>query len=306
MEQVCVSCGALFEPYPVVGGIRLDLKGRKHCLDCRPIRHLARPRARVVRAVRLNTCEACGQTFPDRVVIDGTLHNIHNRRFCLSCSPFRAHNTSRVPPGPLSPAELAEYRRRRRNAKTYRYQKRHRAEVKVRIVAARGGRCVDCGYSDCVAALDLHHRDALAKDFAIGSTGQSWESLLAEAEKCDLVCARCHRLRHLAEDAQLETTAVTRFRRAIKARAVIFMGGACQGCGIRGPGAIFDFHHRDAGEKDFGIGQDGIPRSWPKVVAELAKCVMLCANCHREVHAGVRVLDEGLLGLAESHLAYAA
>jgi len=42
------------------------------------------------------------------------------------------------------------------------------------------------------------------------------------------------------------------------------------------------------------------------VIAELAKCVMLCANCHREVHAGARELDAGLPGLAEDALAYVA
>jgi hypothetical protein len=84
------------------------------------------------------------------------------------------------------------------------------------------------------------------------------------------------------------------------------MGGACFGCGGRGLAAIFDFHHLDADRKDFGIGQDGIPRPWEKIVAELAKCVMLCANCHREVHAGVRELEEGLLGLAEDTVRYVA
>lgn len=86
------------------------------------------------------------------------------------------------------------------------------------------------------------------------------------------------------------------------------MGGTCAGCGRDGVPAIFEFHHRDATQKEFGIGQDGIPRRWEKVVAELAKCVMLCANCHREVHAGVRDLDhdEGLLGLAEDAMPYAA
>lgn len=69
---------------------------------------------------------------------------------------------------------------------------------------------------------------------------------------------------------------------------------------------MFEFHHWDASEKDFGLSESGILHRWEKVVAELAKCVMLCANCHREVHAGVRELDKGLLGLAESAGSYGA
>ena len=84
------------------------------------------------------------------------------------------------------------------------------------------------------------------------------------------------------------------------------MGGACFGCDRRGSFRLFEFHHWHASEKDFGISDDGIVRRWPSILAELAKCVMLCANCHREVHAGVRTLDEGLLGLAEAPLAYVA
>lgn len=253
----------------------------------------------------MNVCESCGAEFPNRMLIDGVVRNVHGRRFCLDCSPFGAHNTAKIPPGALAPDELKEYRRRRRNAKTYRYQKKRRKEVKARLIAAHGGRCVDCGYAGNAAALDFHHRDPGTKDFAI-SDFANWPKLLAEAQKCDLVCANCHRLRHLAEDARRETSAVVRFRRATKMRAVAFMGGCCDCCGRRGEPAIFDFHHIDASQKDFGIGQDGIPRSWSKVVAELAKCVMLCANCHREVHAGVRELDEQLLGLAEDALRYVA
>ena len=64
--------------------------------------------------------------------------------------------------------------------------------------------------------------------------------------------------------------------------------------------AAFEFHHLDAGTKEFAISADGVPRRWELIVAELEKCVLLCANCHREVHAGVRDLfDDGLLGLAE-------
>ena len=89
-------------------------------------------------------------------------------------------------------------------------------------------------------------------------------------------------------------------RRRTKQRAVDFLGGRCQGCDQVVPVAAFEFHHREAGTKEFAISADGVPRRWELIVSELEKCALLCANCHREVHAGVRDLfDDGLLGLAE-------
>ena len=89
-------------------------------------------------------------------------------------------------------------------------------------------------------------------------------------------------------------------------RAVRLYGGACYACGSELAPPIFEFHHVDGTTKEFGVAAQGITRPWREIVAELAKCVMLCANCHREVHAGVRELDHGLLGLAEDAVPYAA
>lgn len=250
-------------------------------------------------------CESCRKPFQARALIDGKVRSLYRRRFCFDCSPFGIHNTSKVPPGSLTPDELILHRRKRRTAKSYRYQKRKRCEVKALLVAAHGGRCQDCGYSGSPAALDFHHRDAGAKEFALSKFSGSLQRLFAEAEKCVLVCANCHRLRHLTADVSAKGGPVVEFRRRLKARAVEYMGSDCSGCGRAGPQAIFEFHHLDPSEKEFGITQDGIPRRWEKIVAELAKCVMLCANCHREVHAGVREIDEGLLGLAEEAGTYA-
>jgi len=46
-----------------------------------------------------------------------------------------------------------------------------------------------------------------------------------------------------------------------------------------------EFHHRDSSKKDFGISYRGYTRSWAKVLEEIEKCELLCANCHRETHA---------------------
>lgn len=194
--------------------------------------------------------------------------------------------------------------RSRRRAVERRSLRKRRVSRKVELVAALGGQCRDCGYSAAVAALDFHHRDPTSKLFEVGSFSGSRARLLIEAEKCDLLCAVCHRLRHAVEDARLKGGPVVEHRRRRKIRAVEYMGGACHACARTGPPAIFEFHHLDPDEKDFGITQDGIPRRWERIVAELAKCVMLCANCHREVHAGVREIDDGLLGLAEESAVY--
>lgn len=47
-----------------------------------------------------------------------------------------------------------------------------------------------------------------------------------------------------------------------------------------------EFHHVDPSEKDFTIGAS-MQRSWESIKREIDKCVCLCSNCHRKVHAGI-------------------
>lgn len=289
--------------YPVIDGERLNLWGRRVCLDCRPLRRQRRPRKRAQRWIATKICKACGVPFALRQVIDGKLRHLYNRTFCLACSPLGAHNTSKN--APPSDPETRRSRRRKRRAESFlRYQRKRRRTRKLVLIKARGSDCEDCGYCGCMAALEFHHRDPRTKEFGVGGFNGSTQRLQLEAAKCDLLCANCHRLRHALDEST--EAATVRLRRERKALAVRYMGGRCEGCGRSGPDHLFEFHHRDPHEKTFGISESGVVRRWEKVVAELAKCVMLCANCHREVHAGVRELDEGLLGLAETAGAYAA
>lgn len=75
-----------------------------------------------------------------------------------------------------------------------------------------------------------------------------------------------------------------RRRLAIKERAVAFLGGRCRICGYDKCPAAFDFHHTDPRTKDFTISNRTV---WSEALEkELRKTVLLCATCHREVHAG--------------------
>ena len=74
--------------------------------------------------------------------------------------------------------------------------------------------------------------------------------------------------------------------RSNKEKAVAYKGGKCEICGYNKCMAAFDFHHINPEEKDFTIA-GGKYLKWELMKPELDKCRLLCANCHREVHAGV-------------------
>ena len=80
-------------------------------------------------------------------------------------------------------------------------------------------------------------------------------------------------------------------RTRLKARAVEFLGGACAICGYNNCIGALEFHHINPSQKEFGISVTGMTRSWERIKAEVAKCVLLCANCHREVSAGISQLN---------------
>jgi hypothetical protein len=58
----------------------------------------------------------------------------------------------------------------------------------------------------------------------------------------------------------------------------------CEACGETFAGAL-DFHHRDPSEKEFSISKMiGQTISITRIEAEIAKCTVLCSNCHRKLH----------------------
>ncbi len=84
--------------------------------------------------------------------------------------------------------------------------------------------------------------------------------------------------------------AVSRRRRKVKQTLVEEAGGACQLCGYARCIAALEFHHREPREKSFALSHRGVARSLARARAGAAKCILLCANCHAEVEAGMCTL----------------
>ncbi len=64
-------------------------------------------------------------------------------------------------------------------------------------------------------------------------------------------------------------------------------GGACLICGFAQYIGALHFHHVDPSRKAFSVSLQGVTRSLRRAREEAGKCVLLCANCHAMVEAGL-------------------
>ena len=84
----------------------------------------------------------------------------------------------------------------RRRPYMRRVRQRFKEQTRFLIAWLKQRPCQDCGGTFPPECMDFDHRPGTTKRFGI-SNGQhyNWPTLLAEVEKCDLVCANCHRTR---------------------------------------------------------------------------------------------------------------
>jgi transposase len=80
---------------------------------------------------------------------------------------------------------------------------------------------------------------------------------------------------------------VSERRRRVKRILVEEAGGSCAICGYDRYVGALQFHHLDPREKAFVVSLRGVTRGIDRLRAEARKCVLLCANCHAEVEAGM-------------------
>jgi len=82
---------------------------------------------------------------------------------------------------------------------------------------------------------------------------------------------------------------VSQRRRDLKKKLVDYFGGKCVNpiCSYDRCIGVLSFHHLDPAKKDFGLSSKGLTQSFEKLLKEAKKCVMVCKNCHTEIHAGL-------------------
>ena len=167
--------------------------------------------------------------------------------------------------------------------------------------------CTLCRESD-PCCLSFHHanpNEKIDSVYKLAKAPCSLGRLVQEINKCIMLCENCHRRLHWSEygkkyDDFLEMPkhaysllGAKEWRRRYKykqtrlARKFIYeikLKSVCR-CGECHP-ACLDFHHKDEHKKQYQISYMARDLcSIKRIKLEIAKCIILCANCHRKYHA---------------------
>ena len=188
-------------------------------------------------------------------------------------------------------------------ANNARFRARNREKLREYLAASK---CADCGIGD-FEVLEFDHRDPKEKRYEVSNLAQgagSWAAILKEIAKCDVVCANCHRRRtarhfgwrRLLGLEELVLPALpkrgtptyeriksmrSRLARQHRNRAYIYnylREHPCVMCGETDP-VVLDFDHLRDKVREVMVVATVSGRI--NLLAEIDKCRVLCANCHR-------------------------
>jgi L-lysine 2,3-aminomutase len=190
-------------------------------------------------------------------------------------------------------AQNVDYYARNRDLEMQRVRVRQAGMVEL-LRDLRRVPCKDCGGTFKPYQMEFDHRDPASKSFNVMAGRvmlMATAIVLNEVAKCDVVCVNCHRVRSREQHrARLVQQAPGRSERVEEKRAYWRRQAAlldslrdvpCADCGNHFPPCSMDFDHRDPSTKRSNvpamIGRAGDAR----ILVEVAKCDIVCANCHR-------------------------
>lgn len=143
--------------------------------------------------------------------------------------------------------------------------------------------CVDCGQTD-MRLLEFDH--VIGKKYRgianLLSWGFNWQVIEAEIAKCEIRCANCHRIKTVEHDRGGRSSHPLREPRKKTFRLVYdyLLSHPCVDCGcsdIR----VLEFDHVYGEKIDAVSHMLSQSCGWPRIMSEIAKCEVRCANCHR-------------------------
>jgi len=177
----------------------------------------------------------------------------------------------------------------RRQAKGKDDLRRARARLQAIVDDWKTQGCIDCGHAD-IRAIDPDHLDGATKAGHLSRLVQLCASaarIRAELAKCVPRCARCHRLATQEQRPCSWRTAAKlppSWRRRLEMQdrndAMKLVLG-CMDCGWNGWPRGLDWDHVRGAKVRSVASLIANGRSWNEVVDEIAKCDLVCANCHR-------------------------
>ena len=113
-------------------------------------------------------------------------------------------------------------------------------------------------------------------------------------------CPKCHKkfftkkqakTRRYCYDCVPEYSSGAELRKIIKRWSLDYKGHKCECCGYDKCTEALEFHHINSKEKDFNISDRNIKLDWEEIKKELDKCIVVCSNCHREIHSGIKQIE---------------
>lgn len=227
----------------------------------------------------MKTCSKCGR--PEGEVefqVEKTRNGgLRSRPDCKECrktyqASFRADN----------PTYFADYyvnNKRKVNAKCVEINRLRRHERYGLIAKLKSNPCVDCKGSFLSCVMDFDHRDRSTKVMDISWMVKRlipWERVLEEISKCDLVCVCCHRLRTYHGNNSYKTRLFEHHSLVLN---TLKSTTPCLDCGGKFKACQMDFDHVTL-DKVSNIACL-VGGSTKELLSEIAKCHLVCANCHR-------------------------
>ena len=130
--------------------------------------------------------------------------------------------------------------------------------------------------------LQEYHTSKVCKECCYKRSIESGYEQTVERKKKN----RLHYLKHKKEYCKIAREK----KRFIKKELIDIKGGKCEICGYNKCIEALDFHHKDPDKKEFTISMALAKnkKNIEELKIEINKCLLLCKNCHTELHYNLK------------------